>query len=402
MSNTIQTISGQAILGALIDLFSQNGNEMSLQEIHLGMPEKMHRDLSESDLSAIDEVLKKYTSEKFMPGPDIFRLNPQESKEDIQNPLLFSFETMGENGFRMHSFQNVNAQEALTEAMLADPLEGPKNLFLMEPPHSQTGKPDDSVLHARIGSMGGFSYRPRAITPAAANFVFKKNACGMDTWKQTGQFCSSENSAYQQKMRQEMHQIMRQNRPARKMDPEFDGNKNAAGNTDLQIHHHTGAEESVSVHSSVQLKQPEIDLQSMEVIQSLQKELDAAYLALQSALNRAEEAEAIARQAKAESQALTAKAAALTRKISVIEHDPDGLLYSLNLYADPTVQQISKIQDEIAAKQRKIRDHQAQIERDSSKMMKSLHRSQIRAGQKSIDGKERHIARLRSDMHFQS
>ncbi len=59
---------------------------------------------------------------------------------------------------------------------------------------------------------------------------------------------------------------------------------------------------------------------------------------------------------------------------------------------------ISKAQDRIVQQERKIFDHNGQIDRNTSNMMKSVHESQIRHNKKVIDRKERKISKLQDQI----
>lgn len=67
-----------------------------------------------------------------------------------------------------------------------------------------------------------------------------------------------------------------------------------------------------------------------------------------------------------------------------------------------TMQKIAKAKDRIAQQERKIADHEQQIEENSSGMMKSIHRSQIRHNNKVIDQKNRKISKLVQSMQDQN
>lgn len=66
------------------------------------------------------------------------------------------------------------------------------------------------------------------------------------------------------------------------------------------------------------------------------------------------------------------------------------------------MRKIQKAQDRIEQQERKIADHEQQIEENSTGMMKSIHRSQIRHDQKVIDRKNRKIIGLVENMEEQN
>lgn len=99
-------------------------------------------------------------------------------------------------------------------------------------------------------------------------------------------------------------------------------------------------------------------------------------------------------QARDRADAAEAHAEVLQKEVDDLRRENEALGAAAGRKQAKTQKKIAKAQDRIEQQQRKIDDHNEQIERNSSGMMQSLHKAQIRHDKKVIDRKERKLDRL--------
>lgn len=377
MKKPIQSPAGYTLLSAVIEIFQDRGDKLSIKEIYSCIPEKIGYELTPEDQRELKAVLDGYTAPK-----------AGESKDDT---VLCLFQDLGDGMY-----------ELIADPETLDALQMEEGSYVSTDVLPECESESISVEAVGTAPAGDTVEASHSSSDAYKHAMSTNAKNGADIVE--AQLNSDQVGGKYSAAKQEA-QLQAQAAQAEAENAKAEAEDSAAQVKKAQEKAEAYKEDAKSLYADEQQAEAEIQMADAQANQA-KSETETAKAAAAEANAQAEKARADTEAVKAQldqnqkdmdtleadAKASEQRAQAAEAKLDAIaSHDDDAAK------ASKLDSRISKAEDEIQQQYRKIEDHEHQIDSDKSGLIKSIHEAEIRHNKKVIDRKEREIADLISD-----
>lgn len=407
MKNTFQNAPKDNLLGAMIQVFQENDNELTISQVAALLPDKLGVEPKDIDSREVEKTLKSYASQTIACEPE-------------QDATLCIFQDLGDGAYALNADDEQIASLEMEDgaAVVSDVI--PEEQIASVSDAKEWNRREEFADNAGRKYGGDTSEWPEDTSDDGLNTDFAFNASaavegenavfGSDAMDQPHVYgddpydqADNQQAALEREARFANDQAaqMSADQPETVVSPEtaagsyeqgmeFEADQEVLPQADVTV---TAIDAEAETFASAQAsKQAEID--------DLNDQLAQAKSDLEKANARADQAERDTHQANAEMEGYRKTAVKAQKAADRAQDKLDDLddASQLRKDTDKMLRKVTKAEDRIDQQKRKIEDHADQIEQSSSGMMKALHKAQIRHDKKVIDRKERKIDRILQDV----
>lgn len=381
MKKTFQSPAGYTLLSALIEVFQDRGNKLSIKEIYTCLPEKIGYDLSSEDQKEIKDVLDGYTV-------------PEAGQSD-DDTVLSLFKDLG-NGY----YELIADAETLDALQMEDGAyvstdvlpECASETVTVE----ETGSaPVGDTVEASISSSDAYKHAMSTNARNGADIVEAQR----NSDQVGGKYSAAKQEA---QLQAEAAKSMADDAKAEARDAQAQSAKDKETAANYK-------QDAKQFYADEQEAEAELQMADAKANQA-ESDKETAKAAAAEANAQAEKARADAEAVKSqldqsqkdlEKTEAAAKAAEDKAKCAEDKLDSIAKGDEAAKAVGKLDKKISKAEDQIQEQFRKIENHERQIEDDHTGFMKSLHEAEIRHDKKVIDRKEREIDGMITDAQDQ-